>query len=307
MPPAKIRFKNMIGARRWDAIKDSWLSNMPGFGSRGAKPDPGVENLASLQELTLPEDRKRCSNIPGLRPNLLSEAVFLFHKCAHTHLASQRLGTMGMHSWCMFNAYHSAYLGAKGLMALLGIGLPFLPDGGQLLIDVYPQPESLKGKRQLAAGSWTFEEFLLVHLRRHLDQQELWDAFQRLLTVSNVSCLSGRAYEELLRMPHEITKPRNSFLYKAAFWPSDDLLSDGSEEDFVSLVGTELSAEHQGFLLRLSYDVYRVFEQLMNDLADTAGAIRAQLDDSRIFSDPNVAELACYNAFLAESGSSGVT
>jgi hypothetical protein len=108
-------------------------------------------------------------------------------------------------------------------------------------------------------------------------------------------------------MPDEITRPRNAFLYKAAFWPGDDLLVDGSEEEFKNLTGTMLSTEEKGFLLRLCCDVYCLFEQLINDLADASGVIRAQVDDSRIKNAPHVAELACYNAFLADLGSAGIT
>lgn len=99
-------------------------------------------------------------------------------------------------------------------------------------------------------------------------------------------------------MPGEVTRPRNAFLYKAAFWPGDDLIADGNEEEFGSLVGTGWSTEQKGFLLRLSYHVYLLFEQLINDLAEASGVIRKQIDDSRIMSAPNVPELACYNTFI---------
>lgn len=304
MPPSKPNLKNMIGGRSWDRIRDSWLSHIPEFAHPGARPDPGLENLASLQQITLPESRGQFSDAPGLRTNLLSEAVFLFHKCAHTHLAAQRLGTQGMHSWSMFNAYHSAYLGARGIMALLGIGLPYLAQGGQLLIDVHPEPSSKKDKRRLIVGSWVFDQFLLIRLGGGLDQSGLWSAFQRTLNVSTVSCWKGRAYDELLDLPDEITRPRNAFLYKAAFWPGEDLLADGSEEDFANLAGTDLSTGERGFLLRLSYDVYWLFDQLINDLADASGPIRAQINGSRILNNPNVPELACYNTFIAGFGAS---
>src|ERR1700730_14110887 len=301
------RLKNVIAARRWDTIRDSWLAHIPTFANPGAKPDPGLETLLPLQQLALPTDRQLLPDVPGLRPNLLSEAVFLFHKCAHTHLAAQRLGSVGMHSWSMFNAYHSAYMGARGVMALLGIGLPFLAQGGQLLIDVYPEPDSIKGKKQLIAGSWTFHNFLLVRLKRGLEQQELWDALHRILKASNVSCWHGRAYAELMEMPDGITRPRNAFLYKSAFWPGDDLLVDGSEDQFRDLVGDELDVDQKGWLLRLSYNVYWLFEQIISDLAGVSGVIREQIEDSRIMCAPNAMELGCYNMFLTDLGSHGIT
>jgi hypothetical protein len=293
------KFQN-IEARRWDDIRDAWLEHVPSFPGPGAKPDPGLERLRPLQEVPLPENKARFPDIPGVRGNLLWEAVFLFHKCAHSHLAAQRLGHLGMHSWSMFNAYHSAYIGARGIMALLGVGLPFLPNGGQLLIDAYPQPESSKNIRKLKLGLWRFEEILIVRLPL-LDQRALWQGLQRVVQISDVPCWDSETRRELLDIAYEsITTPRNAYLYRAAFWPGDDLLIDGTDVDFSRLLGTELNPEHEGFLLRLSFDLYRLFEQLIHDLAAESGVIRAQVQESRIIKDPMAEELACYNAFLAQ-------
>lgn len=113
-----------IVRRNWEQIRDAWLDHVPTFSSIGAIPDPGLEHLAALLTSNIPEIKDapaRFQDMEGMRRNALWEAVFLFHKCSHTHLAAQRLAGRGMHSWCMFNAYHSAYLGAKGIMALLGV------------------------------------------------------------------------------------------------------------------------------------------------------------------------------------------
>jgi len=292
------KFQN-IEARRWDDIRDAWLEHVPTFPGPGARPDPGLERLRPLQEVPLPENKARFPDIPGLRLNLLWEAVFLFHKCAHSHLAAQRLGHLGMNSWSMFNAYHSAYIGARGVMALLGIGLPFLPNGGQLLVDAYPQPESSKNVRKVRLGLWRFQEILIVRLPQ-LDQRALWQGLQRVLRISDVQCWDPKIRQELLDVAYErVTVPRNAFLYKAAFWPGDDLLVDRTDTNVARFVGTELIPEHEGFLIRLSFVVYRLFEQLILDLAGESGVIRAQVQESRVVKDPAAAELARYNAFLA--------
>lgn len=271
------------------------------FPSPGAKPDPGVEHLAPLNELLLPTNNGKFPDVLGLRTNLLWEAVFLFHKCAHSHLAAQRLGHMGMHSWSMFNAYHAAFIGARGVMALLGIGLPSLPNGGQLLIDVFPQPESKKDIQRLKLKQWRFQEILIVRLYQQLDQRGLWESFQRVLKISDVPCWDNKIGQELLDVTcASITRPRNAFLYKAAFWPGTDLLVDRSDDEFTRFVGTGLNEDDEGFLLRLSFDVYRLFEQLITNLADESGPIRVQLNESRIISDPTVADLVSYNAFLSQ-------
>jgi hypothetical protein len=301
MPSHEPNLKNIIGARNWASIVDSWLKSIPVFTHPGARPDPGLENLATLQQISLPSDRQRFPDVAGLRQNMLSESVFMFHKCAHAHLAAQRVGATGMHSWCIFNAYHSAFLGARGILGLLGIGLPYLSNGGQIIIDLFPAPESSKGRRQLASGAYTFDEFLLVRIRgKGLEQSQLWKAFRRAINVASVPCWEGRAYQEVLSLPDEVTKPRNAFLYKAAFWPGDDLLTDGNAEQLAELAEADpLNIEQRGFLLRLSFNVYWLFSRLIGDLADASGTIQHEIAASRIMNAPDAAELDCYNSFVA--------
>jgi hypothetical protein len=200
----------------------------------------------------------------------------------------------------MFNAYHSAYLGARGFMSLLGIGLPHLPNGGQLLVDVFPQPEFPKRARKAKLGDRKFEEFLIVRMPP-FDQRTLWEAFQRVLRISEAACCDVGIRAELLDVQYEdITRPRNRFLYNAAFWPGQDLIIDSSPSDLARLIGAGLDSDHEGFLLRLGFLVYRLFEQLIGDLAAESGVIRDQLSHSRIVKHPLAVELATYNTFLSQ-------
>lgn len=280
--------------RNWDEVRDSWLEHVPDFPSVGARPDPDLEHLQPLLDIDLPRDHERYPDIAGLRAIALWEAVFLFHKCSHTNLAAQRLGRQGMYSWCMFNGYHSAYLGARGIMAMLGVVLPEIR-GHQVALDLCPEPP--KRKRQL--GSPLFQEFTIVPLPK-LDQRGLWEAFQRVIRMSNAGCWDSGLRTELLDLSHEeITPPRNRFLYKAHYWPLEDLASDIQPSDMKAFFGTKLDAEHPGFLLRLSFGVYRLFEQLMNDLAGHSVVIKNQLEASRFLSNSDSPELRCYRDFLS--------
>jgi hypothetical protein len=294
------RFKKVIDSRDWPTIRDTWLNHIPVFSTVDAPPDPGLERLESLQVLAAAGDRGRQADVDGLRTNLVWEAMFLFQKCAHSHLASQRLGTGGMHSWAMFNAYHSAYLGARGIMSILGIALPFMPQGGQMLIDAFPEPDTNKGRKQLQSGAYTFAEFTLASVGR-LDQQDVWEALLRTIRVTTLGDIEATLRDELLEIGGgEITGLRNSFIYKAAFWPLADLTADGVEADFGALMSTRLDPEHAGFLLRLSCAVYRLFEQLVADLATLSGPIRNAIDQSRVLQDPSALALTQYNdVFIA--------
>jgi len=282
--------------RHWVEMRDSWLFHIPRFPSVGARPDPGLEHLEPLLGIDVLKDNGRFPDVPGLRTLTLWEAVFLFHKCSHTNLAAQRLGQQGMHSWCLFNAYHSAYLGARGIMSLLGIALPNLK-GSQVAIDLYPEP--LKETR-LPMGAPQFQEFLIVPLPP-LDQRHLWEAFQRVLRMSEASCWDTRLRQELLDVSYEkITPPRNRFLYRAHYWPLNDLISDVEPPDLTGFIGTDLVEEDPGFLLRLSFDVYRLFEQLMSDLAAYSAIVEEQLKTSRFLWNSEVPDVRYYRDFLSQ-------
>lgn len=287
--------------RDWEEIRNAWLAHIPVFPSVAARPDPGLEHLTSLLEVELPDMNTgavRKPDVEGIRRNALWEAVFLFHKCAHVNLAAQRLGREGMHSWCMFNAYHSAYLGARGIMALLGVALPNLK-GNQVGIDLFPEHPPLSKKAARAVGSQQFNEFLVLRLPR-LDQRDVWEAFQRILRISKAQCLNDDLKDNLITISHEdVSPPRNHFLYKAHFWLLNDLSFDADVKVLDTFVGTELNTEDDGFLLRLSFCVYYLFEQLMRDLGKYSAVVKEQIEGSRFLSDSIYPELDCYKTFLS--------
>lgn len=288
--------------REWTEIRDAWLEDIPTFPQVGAIPDPGLENLSSLMTIDLPAINppyKRHADVEGVRRNALWEAVFLFHKCSHTHLAAQRLGQLGMHSWCMFNAYHSAYLGARGIIATLGIALVTI-QGNQTGIDLFIQPESnTKQKALRALASRRFQEFLIVRFPSLIEQRNLWQGLQRILKISTIGHVDQRLIDEVLGLSYEsISPPRNRFLYKAPFWPLADLMDDARVEEMEHLVGIKLDVELEGFLLNLSFFVYRIFEQLMEDLVRQSEILRAQIDASRSLVAQLDPELERYRLFL---------
>jgi len=283
--------------RDWQDILTSWLDNVPQFPGLGSPPDPGLESLSTLLAVPLPDHNGRFPDVPGLRSNSLWEAVFLFHKCAHTHLAAQRIGQQGMHSWSLFNAYHSAYLGARGIMTLLGVPTPNL-SGNQIVIDLFPEP--LRTRKKVTASP-LFQEFVIVRLGR-LEQRYLWEAFQRVLRMTEATCWDVALRDGLLDLSFEaITPPRNRYLYKAPFWPAlSDLITDALPSDFNKLFGTALDVDEEGFLLRLCFSVYRLFEQLMADLASQSRIIKEQLDGSRIFANAGLPAIECYANFVSQ-------
>lgn len=288
-----------LGQRNWTEVRDSWLEWIPTFPPFGdIDQRPTLEGLETLGQIQLPRDAARYGDVEGLRPTMLWEAVFLFHKCAHTMLAAQRLGAQGMHSWCLFNAYHSAYLGAKGIMTLLGVALPEV-SGHPVAIDVCPQPKGKpkRGSRTIPVSRFT--EFVVVPIWQ-LDQHQLWEAFQRVINMTQATCWDLGLREEILALsPSKITPPRNHFIYKTHYWPINDLESD-SAGDLKALIGEELDPSVPGFLMRLSFAVYRLFEQLFADLAMYSNPITQQMDKSRFSPALRPPSLECYGEFLAQ-------
>lgn len=300
--------------REWTHIRESWLEHVPTFPSIGSPPYPGLERMELLRSIQIPDNHSRFPDVEGLRENALSEAVFLFHKCAHTNLATQRIGESGMHSWSLFNAYHSAYLGAKGIMAILGVSMPKI-NGTQVAIDLFPGPsatnklpmvrKSQKNRQSRPVFQNATNEFLLVRLPM-LDQRYLWEAFQRVLNITRSDCLDAKLRQDLLGLTYEdITPPRNSYLYKAHFWPLTDLITDGSITDFDNLTGTELDVNSEGFLLRLCFTVYYLFEKLMLNLAEDAGVIKLQMESSRVLSSTALITINSYTKFGAQVSHAG--
>lgn len=292
-----------IRKRSWKDLRDAWMGDIPEFPVPGAPPDPGLEHLSPLLAIKIPkvgDPPVRTPDVDGIRRNALWEAVFLFHKCAHANLAAQRLAQQGMHSWCMFNAYHSAYLGAKGIMGLLGVTLPNLA-GRQVAIDLFPEPEKLPKKT--AGGlrvSPQFHDFVVIGLKP-IEQSEVWEGFQRVLRITTADCMDMSLSKELMRVPYGKFSPhRNHFLYQAHFWPLDDLMADAALEGINILFGTELDIEEKGFLLRLSFSVYHQFEQLMTNFGEQSAVIKSQLRESRFFSESDIPELGSYKKFLSQ-------
>jgi hypothetical protein len=289
--------------RKWEDLRDAWVAHVPTLLAACAQPDPGLENLPELLQLS-PNDwlPVRYSDVIGLRTNAVWEAVFLFHKCSHTNLAAQRLAVQGMHSWCLFNAYHAAYLGAKGIMALLGVALPNLK-GTQVALDLFPEPKP-QPKRHRASGGLQFEEFVIVRLQQ-LDQRRVWEGLQRLLRVTEAECWDEALTSEIVSVGYAtITPPRNHFLYKAHYWPLDDLAADAVGTRLNTMIIPELDAENGGFLLRLSFLVYHLFENLINDLAECSPVIRSQAAASRFLVRTAIPELDLYRDFISQVGAS---
>ena len=149
-------------------------------------------------------------------------------------------------------------------MILLGVPMPSLK-GSQVAIDLFPEPTK-RNKRSISVP--LFQEFVIVRLPL-LEQRHLWEGFQRVLKMTEGTCWGVVLRDALIDVSYfeDFSRPRNKYLYRAGFWPPlSDLVVDTLLADFNNLFGKNLDIADEGFLLRLCFSVYRLFEQLMTRL-----------------------------------------
>jgi hypothetical protein len=236
-------------------------------GITSQKPVPGLEKLRTLLELELTEAVAKFADVQGLRSNAAAEAFYLYHKAANAKASTESLSNEGLQSWSMFNAYHCAFLAAKGILALFGISLAHL--NRQVVIDLFPEPLT-RASRNRPVGQPEASDFAVLPVAR-LDQQDVWLLLQRMINVTKVECWDGGLVKQLKKLDHtKVTPPRNHFLYKAIYWPLEDLTRTlpFSENRFL---GYELDEAAEGFLLMLSFTTFKLLEDLLNDLAVASG------------------------------------
>jgi hypothetical protein len=187
-------------------------------------------------------------------------------------------------------------------MNMLGFVTPKI-EGYQTGIDLFPvtSDRGSQGKKPIVFNDTNFLIFGLPKL----DQRYTWEALQRVIRQSSVPCWNAVLCDEISELDYEkITPPRNHFLYKAGYWPMDDILADSPASELDTLIGTGLDTENEGFLLRLCFTVYVLFEQLMVDVSSRSNIIRAEIELTQ-------SELSCdhwqpYNLFMSQLANNSI-
>lgn len=292
---SKARWQQ-IAHRSWAEIGPVWVDVAATVPPLLRKPEPGLEKLSGLVELGR-ENLGRFEDVVGLRRQVFWEAVFLFAKCDHAKIASERLANIGMASWAMFNAYHSAYLGARGILWMLGVPLPDLA-GRQVVLDLFPE-EDPKARKRRGLRPLDHQEFLLKHVGK-LDQRAIWDCLKRVIRISDVGLWGSELVAGIDRLDESsVTPPRNHFLYKAGYWVFDDLERDlpiGYEWMDVS---NPISPSDKSFLLWLCFTIHKLLLELFNDLGQRSKLIETYVSSTRTVLALNSPLEAAYKGFCA--------
>lgn len=285
-----------ISRRRWEEISPVWVDVATSIPSLNAQPNPGLDKLPGLLALGT-ESLKLHEDVPGLRTQAFWDAAFLYAKCDHAKVAAERLADMGMASWAMFNAYHSAYLGARCLLWLLGVPLPDLA-GRQVFLDLFPE-EDQKAKKRRGNRQLVYQEFLIKNIGK-LDQRAVWDCLQRVLRISAVDFWDADLVARIQRIDEaSLTPPRNHFLYKAGYWVFDDLVQDMPADYEWMEVGDPVSTSDKSFLLWLCFAIHKLLTALFEDLVNSSALIGAYMAATRTKTSAHSAVQNAYRSFCA--------
>ncbi len=223
--PKNRHYYQKIERRRWADIRPIWSSYVPDFLEVGVPPKLTLSDFFVGQQLG-PSNLNDPLAIPGVHEIALIEAIFLFQKSMHVARAVEVAAQNGMHSWAVFQGYHSAYYAAKGFLALLGVCFP-QPDGKQLLLDLFPVQQKRK------SSHITIDREVLLSSLSKLEQHLLWGFFGRLLRVTKFPSSFDKHVDFLSTLDHEkIPRFRNRFIYHENHWPCSDLTAVRRIADF---------------------------------------------------------------------------
>jgi len=266
-----------LRGRDWQSIKEAWLLQPPNFPEPGQMPELSSDEILDFVGIEAPTELVRIAAADGVRPAVLSEAICLFLKARHAESAAHRLRDEGLITWSLFNYYHSAYLGAKGIAYLLGITFPSDAKNRQYVLDIFAEPLSHKNGKRIAASNLV--DFMAIPIEGRLDQHQLWAWFQRGINSTRSAPwdkgIVGKI--ERIKPSRTITRPRNSLLYRTNFWIAQDLVAlssvppEGSE-------AYEFAPGAEQFFYLLNGHVSELFTSLMNDLSSISPAIARQMN-----------------------------
>jgi hypothetical protein len=270
--------------RDWPALREAWLPYVPSLPAPGIFTEQSSEELLDVQSFSPSLDGvSRSEQIEGVRSSVLSESMMLYQKAKHSWFAAKRLHEEGLETWSLFNKYHSAYLGAKGIMYLLGVTVPLL-NSKRWIVDIFAAPDDDRSGKRIKPGSLT--DFMAIPIPG-LDQHQMWAWFQRVLASTTSMPWDAKLGRDihLIQSSRDITRQRNGLLYKPTYWIANDLFAPlPSPLTLPEKYGLDVSSSE--FLAALSDHVQSIFDALILDMAQVSLPIRRQMD-SALVSPPN--------------------
>lgn len=168
-------------------------------------------------------------NAPGIERNAMSDLMRLKLKADMALESTGALFDSGRVSWSGIDAHHASVLFAKYIVGICGV---FIVRHGETwhFIDVFPDLKSgnRKRERKFLEGSRDLSSPVTVvsNDRYKVEQQHIWDLFQRMVRILNTSRLDQREQSWVKNFNFKgYQSLRNKIFYTGHFWPQrDDLL-----------------------------------------------------------------------------------
>jgi hypothetical protein len=274
MAEAHERKVRLIRARDWEILRTTWLDNVPRISPPGAPPqlllheltdlESALKKLAPLASVELP------APVPGLRPGLLHEGVFLMHKAAHVLGSALVHVSQGMCTWSASSAYQAAFFGMKAVSSMLGVTM--VECGNRhFLIDAWAAPK--RPKRNARAIT------ILANTDRN-EQRHLWAYFQRTLSkTANHEPLCGKHVRSLLLQNDfkDFARQRNTLHYRTNAWGLGDLHQCVIQDRFGRMQDKTIEPGQQDFSLVLAFGIIQMGRKMLSQLAEQSAVIRGEL------------------------------
>lgn len=268
----------------WHQIKSQWLNFLPNIEHAGSPPPLSLSEIIqqSGKLATITPQSPILQGIPMIHETALWEAVYLLRKSGHVMRVSQNLSQQGMLSWSLFNGYHSAYLSAKSILAMLGFSVP-QPSGQQLLLELFPDNRNQGNKKnKIPVGG---DEMSNAYRIGRLDQNQLWQLFERALRMIDVPIWNGNILENVKDFDWaNISKKRNPFLYNSVFWPYNDLSENLIDDKFCNPPDNFpdhtqfIDMDDPEFLIKSAFLLFHLGECLLADISIDAPIMKLELD-----------------------------
>ncbi len=186
-------------------------------------------------------------NAPGVESNALSDLIKLKLKADMAWESTGVLFDSGRVSWSTVDAHHASVLYAKYVAGVCGV---FVIRHGETwhFVDVFPDLKSGNRKRENAFRQHTRgtqKPVTVVSNKNYkVDQQHVWDLFQRMMRILNTDRLDQREQTWIQNFKFKgYQSVRNQIFYTSHYWPErSDLAST-----MAPACSMELSTEIEDF------------------------------------------------------------
>lgn len=229
------QLKSFIGKRSWEELLIRWVEFIPDIDPPGSQPDVSLSTLMQTnyapftKEVFEKESGAHYLETKGVRKIVLREGIFLLHKACHLLRNAELDISHGVITWSLSEAYQSAYYGAQAILSFLGVAYTDI-NGKSMLIDLWPAQIRLAGQKPKPNRQQELSQFVKTVF---IEQRHLWNLFQRILFISEVSVWPEKILSVFRNLDtKKYPKQRNIIHYSKHRWLNEDLYKSVKDQAF---------------------------------------------------------------------------